>query len=348
MMTTKRTVLSAFLLSATTAFTSNYPPLQSKANIIQNNAALSALFSTSTAQESSAATATATITSPSSLSLDMPPYSKWDWNTHHNAESQSRNDRITTTHSINYLSMGDSSKPVLLLVHGFGASSYHFRYNIPHLSKHYHVYALDLLGFGWSDKPVMDYDASVWKDQVVDFVNQIIMKEKKDGDNKSIAIAGNSLGGYTAMFAASDDRIKEFVRGCILLNAAGRFRPEDGEVIPSEEPNPIVKSISSAIQRFVIACSFIITKQPARIEQILKSVYPSDPTNVNAELVESIRTPALDPNAAEVRLSQNEKVLVLDQNSSPNIFRSMFLITARVLGILSSHYKEWARSYGFC
>ena len=101
------------------------------------------------------------------------------------------------------------------------------------------------------------------------------------------------------MYAASDDRIKEHVRGCILLNAAGRFRPEEGEETPAE-PNPIVKSISSAIQRFVIACSFVITKQPARIEQILKSVYPSDPTNVNSDLVESIRAPALDPNAAEV------------------------------------------------
>ncbi|KAL7523669.1 hypothetical protein ACHAWF_000616 [Thalassiosira exigua] len=64
-------------------------------------------------------------------------------------------------HSINYLEMGDSSKPALVLVHGFGASSYHFRHNIPALARKYHVFALDLLGFGWSDKPVMDYDANV-------------------------------------------------------------------------------------------------------------------------------------------------------------------------------------------
>jgi pimeloyl-ACP methyl ester carboxylesterase len=229
----------------------------------------------------------------------MPPYSKWEWNTHHNAESQSnKNTSTKTTHSINYLSMGDTTKPALLLVHGFGASSYHFRYNIPELAKDYHVYAIDLLGFGWSDKPIMDYDASVWRDQVIEFIDQVIFKEKED-DTRSIAIAGNSLGGYTAMYAASDGRIKDYVRGCILLNSAGRFRPEEGEETPAE-PNPIVKSISSAIQRLVIACSFVITKQPARIEQILKSVYPSDSSNVNSELVESIRAPALDPNAAEV------------------------------------------------
>jgi pimeloyl-ACP methyl ester carboxylesterase len=62
---------------------------------------------------------------------------------------------------------GDASKPPLLLIHGFGASVYHWRYNIPALSEKYHVYALDLLGFGLSDKPVQDYPAEVWKDQVL-------------------------------------------------------------------------------------------------------------------------------------------------------------------------------------
>ena len=268
-------VAAALSLSSAAAFTPS--------NHLHTHGSI--LFSTTAADSSK------TISSPSSTPLDMPPYSKWEWSTHFGGDENTK-----TTHSINYLSMGDTAKPTLLLVHGFGASSYHFRYNIPELAKDYHVYAIDLLGFGWSDKPIMDYDASVWRDQVIEFVDQIIHNEKED---KSIAIAGNSLGGYTAMYAASDDRIKEHVRGCILLNAAGRFRPEEGEETP-EEPNPIVKSISSAIQRFVIACSFVITKQPARIEQILKSVYPSDPTNVNSDLVESIRAPALDPNAAEV------------------------------------------------
>ena len=284
---TSAALLAAFLSSSTTttAFTTsnnkkNYPRTQNNAKV---------------------ATTTSTIPSPSEVttSLGLPPYSIWEWNTHHSAESPHAETTKTTKHSINYLSMGDNTKPALLLVHGFGASSYHFRYNIPELAKHYHVYAIDLLGFGWSDKPIMDYDASVWRDQVIDFVEQII-NEGDAAAGRSIAIAGNSLGGYTAMYAASDERIKDYVKGCILLNAAGRFRPEVGDETPESEPNPIVKSISAAIQRFVIACSFVITKQPARIEQILKSVYPCDPTNVNTNLVESIRLPALDSNAAEV------------------------------------------------
>jgi pimeloyl-ACP methyl ester carboxylesterase len=144
----------------------------------------------------------------------------------------------------------------------------------------------------------MDYDASVWRDQVVDFVNEVILAHGKDN---RVAIAGNSLGGYTAMYASTDERIKDNVSGCILLNAAGRFRnPEAANDEVKAEPNLFIKYITSTIQRFVIACSFIYTKQPARIEQILRQVYPINDTNVDSELVESIRTPALDASAAEV------------------------------------------------
>lgn len=48
------------------------------------------------------------------------------------------------------------------------------RYNIPELAKSYKVYAIDLLGFGWSEKALIEYDAMVWRDQVVDFLKEIV------------------------------------------------------------------------------------------------------------------------------------------------------------------------------
>lgn len=36
------------------------------------------------------------------------------------------------------------------------------------------MYALDLLGFGWSEKALIDYDALVWRDQVVDFMKEVV------------------------------------------------------------------------------------------------------------------------------------------------------------------------------
>ena len=67
---------------------------------------------------------------------------------------------------INYVDLGGSTavnKPPLLLIHGFGASVYHWRYNLPYLARNYHVYAIDLLGFGLSEKPIIQYSADVWR-----------------------------------------------------------------------------------------------------------------------------------------------------------------------------------------
>ena len=204
-------------------------------------------------------------------------------------------------HKINYIDLGKSSdpnqnKPPLLLIHGFGASVYHWRYNIPALSENYHVFAVDLLGFGLSDKPIIDYDATIWRDQILHFIEDIVFKETSS--TQPCVVAGNSLGGFAALAAAaSNSATKDLIKGCILLNAAGRFR--DDTAAP-KEPNPQwVESLLAAFQRFVINLSFYYTKQPLRVEQILKQVY-IDTRNVDQDLVESIIHPARNPNAPEV------------------------------------------------
>lgn len=195
-------------------------------------------------------------------------------------------------HNINYLEMGDSSKPALLLIHGFGASVYHFRYNIPVLARDYHVYAIDMLGFGLSDKPLVDYSAETWRDQTADFIRQVIMKET--------TVAGNSLGGFTALYTSTVEDLKPLIKGCVLLNGAGRFRDPLAPPELAKDPNSISEQIKAGIQRFVIGASFLYTKQPARITQVLKQVYPVNPDVVDGELVQSIQYPSIDPNAAEV------------------------------------------------
>lgn len=58
-------------------------------------------------------------------------------------------------HTIHYKTAG-CGEPIVL-VHGFGLSSFHYRRNIPILAKNYKVYAIDLLGFGKSSKPITQY-----------------------------------------------------------------------------------------------------------------------------------------------------------------------------------------------
>ena len=52
--------------------------------------------------------------------------------------------------SLHTAGLENTGAPTILLVHGFGASAYHWRANIPALVAAGHrVFAIDLLGFGW-------------------------------------------------------------------------------------------------------------------------------------------------------------------------------------------------------
>jgi pimeloyl-ACP methyl ester carboxylesterase len=175
-------------------------------------------------------------------------------------------------------------------VHGFGASIYHWRHQIPNLSKDRPVYAIDLLGFGLSDKPLVEYSAELWRDQVGAFIEEVV--------KRPAVVAGNSLGGFTALYVASD--FPALVAGCVLLNAAGSFSSDVPTTEADTLPGPVEK-IQAWVSRAVIYGSFFLTKQPARIGQVLRQVYFVDPVNVDADLVESIRYPAeTSPNCAEV------------------------------------------------
>jgi hypothetical protein len=82
-----------------------------------------------------------------------------------------------------------------------------------------------------------------------------------------------------------------------LLNAAGRFR-DDNAPLKKSQPKWI-ETLLAAFQRFIINISFYYTKQPMRVEQILKQVYINT-SNVDSDLVASIIYPAQHPNAPEV------------------------------------------------
>ena len=70
---------------------------------------------------------------------------------------------------------GLPANPPVVLIHGFGASAYHWRYVIPELAKSYYVHAVDLLGFGLSDKAHEDYNGfNIWAEQLHDYVNQVL------------------------------------------------------------------------------------------------------------------------------------------------------------------------------
>lgn len=198
----------------------------------------------------------------------------------------------------------------IVLIHGFGASAFHWRYNIPELAKKYKVYALDLLGFGWSEKALIEYDALVWRDQVVDFMKEIV--------KEPAVLVGNSLGGFTALVSAA--ALKDQVKGVVLLNSAGQFGDASSGTNDSEETalqKFMVKPLKEIFQRVVLGFLFWQAKKRARIESVLKSVY-INAENVDDYLIDSITRPADDPNAGEVyyrlmtRFMSNQRKYTLD------------------------------------
>lgn len=243
-------------------------------------------------------------------------------------------------HDINYIELGDKTKPALILIHGFGASSFHFRNNIPILARDFHVFAFCKLGFGLSDKPITDYSAEIWRDQTVDFLKEVVQKPA--------VLAGNSLGGFTSLYTAATEEVQPLVRGLVLMNSAGRFRDannpkgdeKNGDKNEVEQKNEFVTMLQTMLQRAIISVSFVVTKQPKRIEQVLRQVYPIDTDRVDSKLVESIRFPSLDPNASEVFY----RVITKNGNGPANVYNDDLLekIDCPLL-LCWGEYDPWIR-----
>ncbi|HEV8367737.1 MAG TPA: alpha/beta fold hydrolase [Pyrinomonadaceae bacterium] len=72
------------------------------------------------------------------------------------------------------LGLRQSGLPIVF-VHGIGAgvSSFMWRKNFDPLSENFTVYALDLLGFGFSDKPAASYSPDLYIELISDFIREV-------------------------------------------------------------------------------------------------------------------------------------------------------------------------------
>jgi pimeloyl-ACP methyl ester carboxylesterase len=92
--------------------------------------------------------------------------------------------------------LGDRQNPALVLLHGFGASSGHWRRNAAALAAAgWCVYGLDLVGFGHSSQPGTRrgrrLDNRLWARQVQAFAEQVVQAP--------VVVVGHSLGGLVAL-----------------------------------------------------------------------------------------------------------------------------------------------------
>lgn len=131
-----------------------------------------------------------------------------------------------TSHSTN-------ANIAVVLIHGFGANTNHWRFNQPVLARHAPTYAIDLLGFGRSEQPkarlkdepdlsdsVM-YGFDLWGQQVAEFCRDVI--------KRPVLLVGNSIGGVVALKASDAlNRTKSTgahppCSGVVLIDCAQRL-----------------------------------------------------------------------------------------------------------------------------
>lgn len=123
--------------------------------------------------------------------------------------------------AIHYQAFGDRSKPPIILIHGYTASVYVWKTTAPLLAEAgFHVIALDLLGFGFSDKPSwFDYSIQSQARMVSRFMN-------RTGIGRA-SVVGNSYGGAVALTLALDypERVGKLVLVDAVINNGPKNHP---------------------------------------------------------------------------------------------------------------------------
>ncbi|MDJ1177423.1 alpha/beta fold hydrolase [Roseofilum sp. BLCC_M91] len=190
-------------------------------------------------------------------------------------------------HRITYTVQGQGLP--LVLLHGFGSCIGHWRKNIPTLAQAgYQVFALDLLGFGASDKPPLTYSLDLWYALLQDFWETHIQRPA--------VWIGNSIGGLLSLMILS--QTPERGKAGVLVNCAGglNHRPE--------ELNFPLRMIMGGFTRLVSSpligpLVFNQVRQQHRIRRTLHQVYMSSEA-ITDELVDLLYQPSCDPGAQKV------------------------------------------------
>jgi 2-hydroxy-6-oxonona-2,4-dienedioate hydrolase len=168
------------------------------------------------------------------------------------------------SHKIRYIEDGNNSKRILVLVHGLGASAERWEYVIPELSKKYRVIALDLLGFGYSDKPLLDYTPEFFAKFLFDFLETI-------GVNQC-SIIGSSLGGQ------------------IVAEYAIRY-PKKLEKVVLVSPAGVMKHTTPALEAYVAAALYPNQDSTSNAFQMMSGVDNKTPSHMIDDFIERMTMP---------------------------------------------------------
>ncbi len=205
-----------------------------------------------------------------------------------------------------------------LLIHGFGASVRHWRSNLGPLSQSRSVYAIDLLGFGASDKDGTVYGTALWVEQLFDFVTEVI--------GRSVVVVGNSLGSVVGLGLAA--KHPEAVAAIAWLNL-----PDFSAVAMPGVVKALTQPIGAIAKRLITMSPIFVPffrwiRQPKVIRAWVKGAYV-DASRLDGELVEILSSPAYDRHAGRALAT-----MVLSQRELPSDYTARSALSRMSLPML--------------
>jgi pimeloyl-ACP methyl ester carboxylesterase len=181
----------------------------------------------------------------------------------------------------------DNASPVIL-VHGIGAgcSSFEWRKVFATLSETHIVYALDLLGFGKSDKPAIAYTAETYIELITQFAREVV--GVGDGQGEADIIASSLSAAYVI---AASQRDETLFRRLVLVCPTGL------ETL-AKTPPPAQSALGIPLKAPVLGTSLynmLASKQSLRY--FLTSMVYSDPAHVTEAVVTQYHVSSHQPGA---------------------------------------------------
>jgi pimeloyl-ACP methyl ester carboxylesterase len=179
--------------------------------------------------------------------------------------------------NIHYIEAGDAAKPTVILLHGLGANLQSWQFNLAPFAQNYHVIALDQIGFGASDKPMLKYRVGTY----VDFLDKFMFELKID----KASLVGNSLGGWVAALTAI--KYPNRVEKIVLADAAG-IKPSDVDLSLIYSLNYSTRDEVRALVKMVFFNQAIFGSDVAIEQAMSLRIAAGDSYTINS-LIESIK-----------------------------------------------------------
>lgn len=210
---------------------------------------------------------------------------------------------------IRYLEAGNSEK-TLVLLHGLGGSAERWMLVIPSLAKSYHVIVPDLIGYGKSDKPKVEYSMEFFTKFIFDLLDELKIKH--------CSMIGSSLGGQIVAECACTDN--DFIKKIILVSPSGSMKSSTPvlDAYASAVLNPSFESVKSALSMMVgsdikipneIIEDFISNMSQQDSKMSFKSTLTSIKNSSITEKLSRIRVPSL------VIWGKNDKMIPVENAS---------------------------------